>query len=793
MQEHREESQQEARRWTQGNWALFGFFCLVAALIYSPILFGLRAFPDGDFAHHFFPFSLYQHQAIAAGRLPLWNPYTYGGHPFLADVQAAVYYPLSNLVLLLTLPVTDPAARFYWLQVEAALHTVLAGWFAYLWTRDLTGSRWGGVIGGVACALSGYMMGYAPLQLAVLRTGIWIPLLWWLLGRGWQHPQQWRWWVGSAGALSAAFLAGHSQSFLFLLYGTAAWVGVLAVTRMETRRYSLIGVVGVGIVTIGLTAAQWLPSVEFVRLSVRANVDYAFVSGGFPLQDLWQIILPSVLTQYSPLYIGVVGVVLATMAIFAAVTRSIPSEDEFSALLLPRRAGIFFCLGLAVFALLASLGGNGPLYPLLYWIAPGWAWFRGQERAALLVMLGLAGLAAHGMALLPTFAPRARHRAAMIAGAVVVAAVYAFGLLWQLPGQTVVDHAGYLLVAGLTLVLGLATVMLVWVPGWSLRRARWVVALALVNLVVVNGGTNQAAGSPADRVLVAPEVSALRAAVAERPDGAKGLPGRVYNEFRAYEDYGMRAQVEDVWGSSPLRVARYDALFENFPLDRMWQLLGVEHVLTWRRELFGPSQLLGEFPQATDTTYLHRLPAANPRAWIVPRVEKVDDETALARLGDHDFDLTQRALLGPESGWPESMGEAGGATGSALVALERRAPDELRVSVTSEQEGLLVVSETWMPGWEVVDPVCSNDNACPRQDENGIAYFLPMRADLTLVGIWLPAQPVEFTLRYRPLSVRLGLWVSVVTLLVLLLVCLWRSSIFSPLFNRSRQTRTSFS
>jgi hypothetical protein len=35
-----------------------------------------------------------------------------------------------------------------------------------------------------------------------------------------------------------------------------------------------------------------------------------------------------------------------------------------------------------------------------------------------------------------------------------------------------------------------------------------------------------------------------------------------------------------------------------------------------------------------------------------------------------------------------------------------------------------------------------------------------MRADLTLVGIWLPAGAVDFDLRYNPMSARIGLWVS---------------------------------
>jgi hypothetical protein len=765
------------RRWYRSEWAIAGFFCLVALIFYSPILLGLRAFPDGDFTHHFFPFSLYQHASLAAGQLALWNPYTYGGHPFLADVQAAIYYPLSNLILLLTLPVTDPAARFYWLQVEAIVHTALAGWFAYLWARDLTGSRWGGLIGGITCALSGYMTGYAPLQLAVLRTAIWLPLLWWLLGRGWQCPHQWRWWVESSAVLSAAFLAGHSQSFLLLAYGTAAWVICLALAR--PNKAALAGAIAMGVAAVGLTSAQWLPSLEFVRLSVRANVDYAFVSGGFPLQDIWQMLLPGVLTQYSPLYIGVVGVVLGVVAIYAAVAHAIPSEDAADSTLLPRRVGIFFCLGLMLFALLAALGGNGPLYPLLYWVAPGWAWFRGQERAALLVMLGLSGLAAYGMALIPILSPQARRRAAMVAGAIVVAPVYAFGLLWQLPGRTAVDHVGYLAIAGITLVLGLVIVLLVWLPVWSARRALLIAGLALLNLVWANVATNQATGNATDRVRLAPEVSALIEAVHARPNAANGLPGRVYNEFRVYEDYGMRAQVEDVWGSSPLRVARYAALFEDFPLDRMWRLLGVEHVLTWRRELFGPSELLAEFPQATDTTYLHRLPTANPRAWLVPQVIVVDDETAWTELADHEFDLTQRALLGPESGW-SVIDTNVGVTESAAITLMRRSADELHVSVTSEQGGMLVVSETWLPGWEVVSPHCLGESACSSQDAEQRPYFEPVRANLTLVGIWLPPESVEFVLRYRPFSVRLGLWISGGTLLALLGITLW---------HRHRQTQ----
>jgi hypothetical protein len=443
---------------------------------------------------------------------------------------------------------------------------------------------------------------------------------------------------------------------------------------------------------------------------------------------------------------------------------------ESNATLLSERVGILFCLGLALFALLVSLGANGPLYPLLYGIAPGWSWFRGQERAAFLVVVALSGLAAYGMAALPNLSPLVRRRAGLTAGVIVVAVVYAFGLLWQLPGHTAVDHAGYLLAAGVTLLLGLAMALLVSLPGWSLRRNAWIVALAVVNLVWANAGTNQLPGSPDERVRVAPEVEAVIAAVEARPDAANGLPGRVYNEYRVYDDYGMRSGVEDVWGSSPLRVARYSALFEQFPLDRMWRLLGVEHVLTWRRELFGPSELLAQFPQSADTTYLHRLPEPNPRVWLVPQVAIADDTAAWDLLADHSFGLGQRGLLGLENATFAPLADAPAAPFTVMMA--RRSPESYEVTVQSGANALLIVSETWLPGWEVVNALCEG-GTCPAQDGQGRLYFVPMRADLTLVGIWLPAGNHAFTLRYNPLSVRLGLWISGAALLLLLVAGLW--------------------
>ncbi|MBK8047309.1 MAG: hypothetical protein IPK16_09410 [Anaerolineales bacterium] len=418
---------------------------LLAAVFYSPILLGIRTFPDGDFTHHFLPFSLFQQQELLSGRLPVWNPYTYGGHPFLADVQAAVFYPISNLVLGLTLPFTDAGVRLYFLEVEAIVQIVLAGFFTYLLVRDLTGSRQAALLAGALFAFSGYLTGYPPLQLAVLRTAIWLPLILWLLLRMAWAPHRWRWGIGAGGGLAVSFLAGHSQTFLYIVYVTGAWMAVLLGAASGAKRKPvnpstsstsstssthqtalLLGkFVLVVVLAVGLSAAQWLPSVEFVAESVRANVDYAFVSGGFPLQDTWQLLMPGVLTQFSPLYIGVVGLGLVVLAlgawpVAASVLAGAPA-------ILKARWGILFFAGMALVALLLAYGGNGFLYPVFYRFAPGWSLFRGQERAAYLVALGLCVLAGYGAAAIPGMALRRRARLATIYIVLVAAGVYVLG------------------------------------------------------------------------------------------------------------------------------------------------------------------------------------------------------------------------------------------------------------------------------------------------------------------------------------------------------------------------------
>ena len=162
---------------------------------------------------------------------------------------------------------------------------------------------------------------------------------------------------------------------------------------------------------------------------MRADVDYAYVAGGLPPRDTWQLLLPGVFTQYSPLYVGVVGLGLAFFGLGALTSRNYAAATEDATRPASSRALIAFFAILALIALLLAYGGNSFLYPLVYRLAPGWDLFRGQERAAYLVALALSVLAAYGAAASPIMGIHLRKRL----GLVLRRDAHHFGLyLWPL-------------------------------------------------------------------------------------------------------------------------------------------------------------------------------------------------------------------------------------------------------------------------------------------------------------------------------------------------------------------------
>ena len=776
-------------------------YCVLAALFFAPYLLGLSAFAAGDFTRHYLPYSFFQQKSLLLGQLPVWNPHVNSGHPFLADTESAVFYPISNALLLLTSFGSTVVGRLYWLQVEALVHIVLACSFTFLLVHRLTQSRMAGFAAGLVFGFCGYLTGYPPLQLGILRVAVWLPLILWLLLPERTGRLKWSRWLWASAVHAIAFYANHPQTFLFLTYAVGGWMLMLTVAQSRWRpptensfeggkktwqieRGRLVQYLGLvaayAALLICLTAAQLWPALEFTALSVRSARPFHELSSGFPPQDIWQLFVPRVLSLYSPLYVGIAGLGLSAVAVSALLCNRL---DVSRAHPIARPAAIFFAVTLCL-SILISFGDLLPIYPLLYRFAPGWSLFRGQERVAYLVAFSLSVLCGYGMALLPSLTVRWRERFNWAFLACVGGAIALVFAIWHLPGRLEVSDGSFLFHAGKSLLL--ASVFLVICSRIRMLRTHFILLLfvIVVDLFASNFATILADGQEIRSELTRTEMAATLEASQSLNGASTFLPPRVYNERRLPEDSGMLAGWEDVWAASVLRLSAYNGFFVDFPPERMWKLTGVGTVLTWREELPVASRLVEEFPLGNETTRLHKLASIFPRMWWSQRVRRVEDLPALALLADPSFDPLQEVLVADSEAdvlgeaWEEGVLQIG-ERGEATLEAVRVGPTRLEVQIDSSQPGILFVSENHLPGWEA-EWRTESQSLQPVQ--------LPIvRAHLAFLGIPVPAGSGTVDLAYRPASVRWGLTISAIGWIALA-AALWGqiSAGLRTIWNRAR-------
>jgi hypothetical protein len=490
-----------------------------------------------------------------------------------------------------------------------------------------------------------------------------------------------------------------------------------------------------------VAAVQLLPGLEFMLLSTRAQATYQEMAHGFPLHDLLQLLLPDILSQWSALYVGILPLLLAALALY----------------LIRDRRVVFWAI-LALFALLLSLGGNTFLYTPFYLLVPGFGIFRSQERAAFVFSFAMAILAGYGTsALFRSLPGLARKRLRIFNWGLVLAAFASLVLVlfflygWAQAGLAPDSPFGPMLNRAVLLTMFLLLAAGCIYAGQrnsvGMQTLMAVTVLVIVfDLFTVNWQKNFQATSPLEeygpRALLA-SIQADRGSF------------RVYNEWRLPGNYGVMYEVEDIGGASPLRLSRYEDFVTALPMERLWQLMNVKYVITWRGALVPETELLYEEPAGEDMTYLHRLQEYLPRAWVVYRAEALTGEEALDLLADPDFDPLEMVILEEEL----DLTMAGEARPSeATVLILEREPTRMALQAQLVEDGILVLSEIYYPGWQAYV-------------DGQQARIL--RANYALRALELEAGSHRVELVYDPLSVKVGCVVSAGALMIVLCLVAW--------------------
>jgi hypothetical protein len=722
---------------------LVGMWLLFYWRLFTPVEADRVQFPSGDFTLQSLVFRNFGYAELQQGRLPGWMPCIDSGYPYVADPQSAMFYPPAwpNIVLHLAAGVSPfPLAA---LELESALHVLLAGLFMYAFLRAEVRHRAAALAGALVFAYGGYLTGYPVLQVAIVESAAWLPLALWgarrLAVRG--DPRRV---AVTAAPLALSVLAGHPQTYTAIFYV----VGLYFVYRARRERLAWRDIIlrfgAAAGLAVALSLVQLLPSFEYARLSTRADLTYVVSAPGFPLADVLQFIVTGAVSVFQPLYVGLLPLALAGVAIG-----------------IRRNRDTVFWLIVALIGFVLSFGSNLAVFDPFYWFAPGYELFRSQERHALIVSLALGVLAAYGAdAVLGGLSRRARAwlRGEMRGLAVawvllVIALAVASYLSWQgidpSSSHALPDRVA-LAVMALTASLGVL----------ALRSIRAVRKLWLpVIMVAVIGFDLATANRAVNWTPVYDPFPSQPAIAAIQSDASPQAIFRIHDEQRLPGHTACVSGLNEVGGITPIRLDHYDRFVKSVPREIRWKLLNVRYVVTWRSVLDDhlgqpvDSTRLLQVGEGKDAIYVYRMSEDHPRAWVVHQVQTWPDRNSIyAALAEPGFDPMHVAYtLSPVRVEP--------AAGADRVSTTLADSNHLSIDADLAAPGLLVVSEVTYPGWSAtVDGVDA-----PIVEVDGL-----------LRGVALAAGPSHVEFGYRSTSLIAGGVLSGVALVVWLALILIR-------------------
>lgn len=725
--------------------------CTAAAVTLLWPLFGGRILFGGfqsdmfiaGYAFRLFGAETFRH----TGSIPQWNPYIFGGLPYVAAMHGDIFYPTAWLrrIMPVDLAIT-------W---GMAVHFGFAGWFTYIFASAL-GIRWSGtVLAAVSYELTGIVASQmSPGHDGKLFVSALTPLAFWTLLLAIRERKRWAY--GVSAIVVALTVLGHYNMSYFLLIALALWTLYLTFSddarpRDQSPWIPIGGALAAVVVGIGITSLQIIPFLDYIKYSPRAegglDTGWAFATTyAFPPRELVTLLLPQfngILDHYwgqNPIkfhteYMGALPLMLAAVAFGDRARRRLV-------------VALSIC---AVLFLLFAFGGYSPLYKLLFGVMPYLNKIRAMGMVFFLTAFPICVLAGIGF-------DRVLSGAASRRGVVIVAGcVTAFALLGAIGGlqpiaealatperaEAVRDNATELRVGALRLlvfaVLGGAALLGIITGRLKSAAGVWVVILiAVLDLWSL------------DREFF---VFSPRAKVLFHDDAITSYLRRVPPPYRVLDpefSYGhssilMAYAIPSVLGYHGFELRSYEELggktsdWRNVVTRNFLDLLAVQYlILAEAQPIPGFHQVVGGTTTAVGNPgVLLERDSVVPYARVIPSAAKISSDSDVAPLLDPRFPLGDVALFADTSSvradslaqpLPRSQVRAhvsAWAPGSMTIDLEGR----------DARPGHLLVSENWYPDWHAT--VDEKEAVVRRADHTLLSVDIPPGA--SVVRLWFAA------------------------------------------------------
>lgn len=770
-------------------WATLISALVTLTVAWPALTGGFLVNPHSDQMIAGYAFREFAAQSLRAGDgFPLWNPYLFGGMPYVAAMHGDIFYP--TFLLRLALP-TDIAMTWGFV-----LHMILAGVFTFGFLQT-TGVRFqASLIGAAAYLMSGPIASYAsPGHDGKLFVSALLPAALWALFRGIRGGSHSAWGIFAI-VVGLAVLSPHPQllQYMLLMCGAyAIWLvlmdnqsvaGSKAATsnapatikqRPPVRRLIYAGIAVAGGLMMG--AIQYLPLQEYTPWSPRSGGkgwDHA-VSYSFPLEETINTYLPQfsgILDNYWGVngihfhseYLGAAVLVLAFLGIGGGLANR------------HRKHG-WFWLATLVITLFWAWGGNTPFYKIVYYLVPGTKYFRAPSTILYIVAFSTAMLAAFGAerALAGRSSPRYLTGWAVLAlvtGIMATAGAFtniALSIRSE-AGEWIMQNAAAVTIgAWRSAFFVLAIAAVIWFRRQERLTARVAgfALLAIVSLDLWSIARHYWMFSErADKLFAA---DAITDYIKAQPQPVRILPLRLSNSdprdpfIRG--DAFMTLGIRNTLGYHGNELGRYQELVfgketQNIVNPNFWALTNTTFLYTDlpQSPFEGAPLVAGPVRNSHGTmVYLYKLPGDYPPAWVTPLSVKLDDSLAYKALINLQVDPRRVAMFEPEAPVAaRSIDVPPPPAPNINAEITSYAPGHITVQLSepAPDGSALVVSENYYPGWgATVDGKPANVG----------------RVDYVLTGVELTPGARQVELRFQSAPYETG---KKITLAVLLLAVL---------------------
>jgi len=329
--------------------------------------------------------------------IPLWNPYLFGGLPFVDAMHGDTFYPLAILQLILPL--------YKALGWKLVLTVFLAGIFTFCCMRAFGFSRGISLLGALAYMFSTNLVSwvYAGHDGRMYVTSL-LPLNFLFLEKSLKSRKLIHF-ILFGGTVGLLILANHPQLAYFALWGLGLYFLFNLIwdykdNKKIGRLIKPLVFFGVALLLgLSLSLVQILPPYIYVnKYSPRAEG-----VRGYDFATSWSFHPEELASQVIPEFVGLNSGKENTywgrnpFKINSDYAGIVPLIFALIALFLLRKRKIWFFTGLSLFALIYSLGAHTPIFRLFYHFIPQVKNFRAPGLILFLMVFSILVLALFGL------------------------------------------------------------------------------------------------------------------------------------------------------------------------------------------------------------------------------------------------------------------------------------------------------------------------------------------------------------------------------------------------------------